>query len=266
MREDIMNYIKNYLLVIGLLVSRTAFAETGKPKPWQMNLQEAASPMMAGITDMHNFLLIVIAVIAIIVGCLLSYVVWRFRASKNPIPTTRTHNTVLEIIWTFIPVIIVVMITIPSVKLMFEMEKSHDPDMTVKVTGKQWYWTYEYPSVKGKKISFDSLLIEDKNLKPGQLRLLEVDNRMVVPVGTTVQVIITAADVLHSFAVPALGIKKDAVPGRINETWFRIEKEGVYYGQCSELCGKSHGFMPIAVHAVSKADFAAWVQKMQHEH
>ncbi|MES2607403.1 MAG: cytochrome c oxidase subunit II [Pseudomonadota bacterium] len=241
-------------------------AATGQPKPWQMNFQEAATPMMAGIAEMHNLLLVIIAVIAIIVGCLMTYVIWRFRASKNPIPSTTTHNTILEIAWTFIPVIVVVMITIPSVKLMYEMEKPHDPDMTVKIIGKQWYWTYEYPFKEGKTLSFDSRMIETKDLKKDQLRLLEVDNRMVVPVGTTVQLIITAGDVLHSFAVPSLGIKKDAVPGRINETWLRIEKEGVYYGQCSELCGINHGFMPIAVHAVSKADYAAWLTKMNHGH
>lgn len=253
-----------YFTVFILLTQIPVMAETGQPKPWQMNFQEAATPMMAGINDMHNLLLIIIAAIALVVGCLMSYVIWRFRASKNPIPSTTTHNTMLEIMWTFIPVVIVVMITIPSVKLMYEMEKPHDPDMTVKVIGKQWYWTYEYPVKEGKTLSFDSRMIETKDLKPGQLRLLEVDNRMVVPVGTTVQLIITAGDVLHSFAVPALGIKKDAVPGRINETWLRIEKEGVYYGQCSELCGINHGYMPIAVHAVSKADYASWLQKMKH--
>lgn len=251
-------------LTLVLLAITPAMATTGQPKPWQMNFQEAATPMMAGINDMHNLLLIIIAGVAVIVGCLLSYVIWRFRASKNPIPSTTTHNTMLEIMWTFIPVIVVVMITIPSVKLMYEMEKPHDPDMTVKIIGKQWYWTYEYPTKDGKTLSFDSRMIETKDLKPGQLRLLDVDNRMVVPVGTTVQLIITAGDVLHSFAVPSLGIKKDAVPGRINETWLRIEKEGVYYGQCSELCGINHGYMPIAVQAVSKSDYASWLQKMKH--
>ncbi len=262
-----MRHVKfNKIATALLLMQIPLMAATGQPKPWQMNFQEAATPMMAGIAEMHNLLLVIIAVIAIIVGCLMTYVIWRFRASKNPIPSTTTHNTILEIAWTFIPVIVVVMITIPSVKLMYEMEKPHDPDMTVKIIGKQWYWTYEYPFKEGKTLSFDSRMIETKDLKKDQLRLLEVDNRMVVPVGTTVQLIITAGDVLHSFAVPSLGIKKDAVPGRINETWLRIEKEGVYYGQCSELCGINHGFMPIAVHAVSKADYAAWLTKMNHGH
>lgn len=246
------------------LMHAPSMASTGQPKPWQMGFQKAATPMMAGINNMHNILLAIITAIAIIVCGLLSYVIWRFRASKNPVPSTTTHNTMLEVIWTLIPVIVVTMITIPSVKLMYEMEKPQDPDMTVKIIGKQWYWTYEYPTKEGKNLSFDSRMIETKDLKPGELRLLDVDNRMVVPVGTTVQLIITAGDVLHSFAVPALGIKKDAVPGRINETWLRIEKEGVYYGQCSELCGINHGYMPIAVHAVSKSDYASWLKKMNH--
>jgi len=257
--------MKCTLMSFLLFFTSSSMAATGQPKPWQMNFQEAATPMMAGIAHMHDFLLIVITIIAIIVGCLLTYVLWRYRASNNPIPSTTTHHTMLEIAWTFIPVIVVAMIMVPSIKLLYEMEKPHDPDMTVKVIGKQWYWTYEYPFKEGKTISFDSRLIDDKDLKPNQLRLLEVDNRMVVPVGTTVQLIITAGDVLHSFAVPSLGIKKDAVPGRINETWFRIDKEGVYYGQCSELCGVNHGFMPIAVQAVSKDEYTLWLAKMKNE-
>ena len=163
--------------------------------------------------------------------------------------------------WSFIPVVVVALIAVPSIRLLYEMEKPHDPDMTVKIIGKQWYWTYEYPTKDGKTVSFDSHMIEDKDIKAGQYRLLEVDNRMVVPAGTTVQLIITAGDVLHSFAVPALGIKKDAVPGRINETWLKIDKEGVYYGQCSELCGINHGYMPIAVHVVNKSEYNEWLKK-----
>lgn len=257
--------IQKYAVYLAPLLAHThLMASTGQPRPWQMGFQQAATPMMAGINDMHNILLIIITAIAIVVCSLLAYVIWRFRASKNPIPSTTTHNTMLEVVWTLIPVVVVAMITIPSVKLMYEMEKPQDPDMTVKIIGKQWYWTYEYPDKERKTLSFDSRMIETKDLKPGELRLLDVDNRMVVPVGTTVQLIITAGDVLHSFAVPALGIKKDAVPGRINETWLRIEKEGVYYGQCSELCGINHGYMPIAVHAVSKSDYASWLKKMNH--
>jgi cytochrome c oxidase subunit 2 len=217
--------------------------------------------MMEGIVGMHNLLLVIIAVIAVIVTLLLGYVVYRYRAKRNPIPTRTTHHTMLEIIWTMIPAIIVAIIAIPSVKLMLNLEKPQDPGMTIKVIGKQWYWTYEYPSKDSKTLSFDSRIIEDKDLKPGELRLLEVDRRVVVPVGETVQLLITAGDVLHSFAVPSLGIKKDAVPGRVNETWFRISKPGLYYGQCSELCGIKHGYMPIAIEAVSMAEYKAWHAK-----
>jgi cytochrome c oxidase subunit 2 len=236
------------------------YAKDGQPHKWQIYFQTPASPMMVGIERMHYLLLITIICIAVVVTALLGYVMWRYRAKKNPVPGTTTHHTVLEIVWTFIPVCIVAIIAVPSVHLLYEMEKPQDPEMTVKAIGKQWYWTYEYPQKDGKNISFDSMLIRDNDLKSGQLRLLDVDNRIVVPIHTTVQLLITAEDVIHSFAVPSLGIKKDAVPGRINETWFRIDKEGVYYGQCSELCGKDHGFMPIAVHVVSKKDYQEWLQ------
>lgn len=239
---------------------------TGLAHTMQFNLQKAASPMMEGITGMHNLLLVVIALIAILVTSLLIVTVYKFRASKNPIPSKTTHNTPLEIVWTIFPVVIVIIIMIPSVRLILDLEKPVDYDMTIKVIGKQWYWTYEYPSKTEKTISFDSIMIPDHELKPGQHRLLEVDNKIVVPVDTTVQLLITAGDVLHSFAVPSLGIKKDAVPGRTNETWFRISKPGVYYGQCSELCGIKHGYMPIAIEVVDKAAFQKWKQQQLASH
>ncbi len=251
---------------IAFASSSPTAAPMGQPHRFQMNLQEAATPMMEGLVSMHNMLLVIIALIAVFVTGLLIYVVYRYRASKNPIPSKVTHNTPLEIVWTLFPVIAVIIIMVPSVKLILEMEKPQNPEMTVKVIGKQWYWTYEYPAQNEKTLSFDSNMIEDKDLKPGQLRLLEVDNRVVVPVNTTVQLLITAGDVLHSFAVPALGIKKDAVPGRMNETWFRIKKEGVYYGQCSELCGIKHGYMPIAIEVVSKEKFKEWKAQKQAAH
>jgi len=213
--------------------------------------------MMEGVAHMHNFLLVVITCIAFLVGALLSYVTVRFRASRNPIPSKTAHHTLLEVVWTMIPVFVLVAIAIPSLKLLFSVEKAQKASMTVKAIGHQWYWTYEYPE---KQISYDSLMIEDKDLKPGQIRLLSVDNPVVVPVDTTVRILVTSQDVLHSFAVPSLGIKKDAVPGRLNETWLRIGKEGDYYGQCSELCGIKHGFMPIHVKVVSQEAYEAWVQ------
>jgi cytochrome c oxidase subunit 2 len=235
----------------------------GQPVQWQMDFQTASSPVMEGIVQVHNLLLWVIAGVSLLVLAALLYIVYRFRASKNPIPSNCTHNTTLEVIWTLVPVILLIIIGIPSIRLLHKMDKPVNADMTVKVMGHQWYWSYEYPDPADseKKIGFDSYMIEDKDLKPGQLRLFEVDNPMVVPVDTIIKVLVTAADVLHSFAVPALGIKKDAVPGRINETWFQITKPGTYYGQCSELCGAKHGFMPIAVKAVSKAEYATWLQE-----
>ncbi len=242
-------------VVGGLLMGGSALASV--PQPWQMGFQPAASPMMEGVTHMHNLLLAVITVIALLVGALMSYVMVRFRASRNPVPSTTAHHTLLEVVWTMIPVLILVMIAIPSLKLLFSLDKAQNATMTVKAIGHQWYWSYEYPE---KQITYDSYMIEDKDLKVGQVRLLSVDNPIIVPVDTTVRILVTSQDVLHSFAVPSLGIKKDAVPGRLNETWLRIGKVGDYYGQCSELCGIKHGFMPIHVKAVSKKGYEIWVQ------
>jgi cytochrome c oxidase subunit 2 len=226
------------------------------PKPWQMGFQPAASPMMEGVTHMHNMLLVIITVIALLVASLLCYVMIRFRASKNPVPSKNSHNTLLEVVWTMIPVLILVVIAIPSLRLLFSMDKAQNATMTVKAIGHQWYWSYEYPE---KQINFDSYMIEKKDLKPDQIRLLSVDNPIVVPVDTTVRILVTSQDVLHSFAVPSLGFKKDAIPGRLNETWLRVAKLGDYYGQCSELCGEKHGYMPIHVKVVSQEDYNAWV-------
>ena len=243
------------ILGVALLASHPALASV--PQPWQIGFQPAASPMMEGVTHMHNLLMIVVTCIALFVGALLSYVMVRFRASRNPIPSKTAHHTLLEVVWTMIPVFILVVIAIPSLKLLFAMDKAHNATMTVKAIGHQWYWSYEYPE---KQISYDSYMIEDKDIKPGQIRLLSVDNPIIVPVDTTVRILVTSQDVLHSFSVPALGIKKDAVPGRLNETWLRIAKEGDYYGQCSELCGVKHAFMPIHVKAVSHSDYDAWTK------
>ena len=247
--------IVTLLIVIGGFGSSISIASA--PKPWQIGFQPAATPVMEGIHSLHNLLLIVIFIIGIFVTCLLAYVIWRFRASKNPVPSKVTHNTFIEIIWTLGPVLVLIMIGIPSLKLLFFSDRIEHADLTIKAIGRQWYWSYEYPD---DNISFDSLMIQDKDLKPGDLRLLEVDNRVVVPVGKAVRLIVTSEDVLHSFAVPSFGLKKDAVPGRLNETWFKTEREGVYYGQCSELCGIKHGFMPIAVEVVSQEKFDEWVK------
>ena len=231
----------------------TAFAELGQPAPWEWTLQEAASPVMENIIWFHNFLFVLITLITLFVLALLVMVVMKFNAKTNPVPSRTTHNTLIEIAWTLIPVLILVGISIPSFKLLFLQLDIPKADLTVKVTGKQWYWSYAYPD--NGKFEFDSLLVQDK--KP---RLLGVDNEMVVPVNKVVRVQTTGADVIHAFAVPAFGIKIDSIPGRLNETWFKATKTGMFYGQCSELCGKDHAFMPIAVRVVSDQEFATWVE------
>jgi cytochrome c oxidase subunit 2 len=237
-----------------LLTSGAAFAELGQPAEWEYKLQGAASPVMEQITSFHNWLLWIISIITLFVLGLLITVVVKFNAKANPVPSRTTHNTLIELAWTLIPVLILVGIAIPSFKLLFEELDIPKADLTIKATGKQWYWSYAYPD--NGKFEFDSLLAQDK-----QPRLLGVDNEMVVPVNKIVRVQVTGADVIHSYAVPAFGIKIDAVPGRLNETWFQATKTGMFYGQCSELCGKDHAFMPIAVRVVSDQEFASWVEE-----
>jgi cytochrome c oxidase subunit 2 len=253
-------------LIFGILLASAsaAFAALGHPSPWQMGMQEAASPVMQDITDFHNFLLWITTAIAGFVLVLLLIVIVRFNARANPTPSRTTHNTPLEVMWTIVPVIILATIAVPSFRLLFLQLDVPKPDLTVKVTGKQWFWTYAYPD--NGNFQFDSLMVAEKDLKPGQMRLLAVDNEMVVPVNKVVHVLVTGADVIHSFNVASFGIRIDAIPGRINDTWFKATKEGVFYGQCSELCGKNHAFMPIAVHVVSEADFNAWVAKAKQEY
>ena len=234
----------------------------GAAKPWQMFYQDAESPVMKALVPLHNYVLIVITIITIFVLCLLAYIVLRFNRRANPKPQTFTHNKTIEIIWTVIPILILVSIAIPSLRLHYNYYNNetiiNDPEaLTLKVVGHQWYWSYEYPD---QGIAFDSNIKADKDLAPGEPRLLAVDNPIVVPVGRTVRVQITSADVIHAWALPAFGVKKGAVPGRLNETWFKADKEGIYYGQCSVLCGKSHGFMPVTIVAVSPEKFDAWVR------
>ncbi|MFT5552266.1 MAG: cytochrome c oxidase subunit 2 [Bradyrhizobium sp.] len=238
---------------VASVAAGSAFAEMGQPAPWEHTLQEAATPVMENIIWFHNFLLVLITVITLFVLALLVIVVVKFNARANPVPSKTTHNTLIEVAWTLIPVLILVGIAVPSFRLLFLELDVPKPDLTVKVTGKQWYWSYAYPD--NGKFEFDSLLDKDK-----QPRLLGVDNEMVVPVNKVVRIQTTGADVIHSFAVPAFGVKIDSVPGRLNESWFKATKTGVFYGQCSELCGKDHAFMPIAVRVVSDQEFATWVE------
>jgi len=241
------------LAVAGMTLVSGGMALAAQPQPWEMTLQPAASPVMENIISFHNLLLVLITLITLFVLVLLVIVVVKFNAKTNPVPSRTTHNTLIEVAWTLIPVLILVGIAVPSFRLLFQQLDIPKADLTVKATGKQWYWSYSYPD--NGKFEFDSLLAQDK-----QPRLLGVDNEMVVPVNKVIRVQTTGADVIHAFAVPAFGIKIDSIPGRLNETWFKATKVGMYYGQCSELCGKDHAFMPIAVRVVNDQEFAAWVE------
>jgi cytochrome c oxidase subunit II len=231
----------------------------GHAVPKQWNFQPAATDVMQRLTNLHNGLEIVAFAISVFVLVLMIIVVVRFSEKRNPTPSKTTHNTVVEIIWTVVPILILIGIAIPSMRLHYDMSYVENPEMTLKVTGQQWYWHYDYPDQGG--ISFDSYLVKEEDQKPGDLRLLTTDNKVVVPVDTTIRVLMTGGDVIHSWAMPAFGVKRDTVPGRLNETWFRANKTGIFFGQCSELCGVGHGFMPIEVHVVSKEAFKAWVEE-----
>lgn len=249
--------MKNILQLITSLAifssAHNAFAD--KPHPWQMTFQKAATPIMENIEHLHDFLMIILFGIVIVVLGLLAYVCLRFNARVNPVPNKFSHNVLIEVIWTIIPAIILVIIAVPSFRSLYYAEKAPKVDLTVKVVGYQWYWHYSYPD--NGNFEFDSYMLPDDK---SSLRLLEVDNRVVIPAGKVVEFLITAADVIHSFAVPAFGVKKDAIPGKINSVWVKVDKPGIYYGQCSELCGVNHGFMPIAIEVVTEEEFEAWVK------
>ncbi|WOJ88246.1 cytochrome c oxidase subunit II [Methylocapsa polymorpha] len=244
---------------LAALVAGAAQAD-GYPEPGQIGLQEAVTPIAEEMHVFHNWILlpIIIAISVFVLG-LLAYVIFRFNENANPTPSRTTHNSTLEVIWTVLPVMILVVIAIPSFRLLTHQIVVPPADVTVKVTGKQWYWTYNYPQDQGGGFEFDSYMVPQDALKPGDIRLLSVDNEAVVPVGKIVRLQVTAADVIHSFTIPSFGIRIDAVPGRLNETWFKAEREGVYYGQCSKLCGQDHAYMPISIRVVSAEDYAAWL-------
>ncbi|MET4697431.1 cytochrome c oxidase subunit 2 [Constrictibacter sp. MBR-5] len=238
-------------------------ASAQQPRPWELGLQPAATPQAERIADFHNLLLVIITLITLFVLGLLIYVMVRFNEKRNPEPTKTSHNTLIEVLWTGIPVIILVVIAVPSFKLLYYLDRTDEAELTLKAIGRQWYWSYEYPD--NGNFTFDSLMLEDDQRQPEQPRLLATNNPIVLPVDTNIRLLITASDVLHSWTVPSFGVKLDAVPGRLNETWVRIDREGVYYGQCSELCGVRHAYMPIEVHAVSKEAYAAWVADAQQK-
>jgi cytochrome c oxidase subunit II len=235
-----------------------------QPEPWQLGFQPATTPVMEQIDTLHDLLLWIITLISIFVLGLLGYACFRYRASRHTSPSRRTHNTVLEIAWTALPVLILVVIAIPLFKLLYYMDRTAEAEMTLKAIGRQWFWSYEYPDQGN--FTFDAYVVADADLEPGQLRLLTTDTAVVLPVDTNIRLLSTASDVIHSWAMPAFGVKLDAIPGKINEAWMRIEDPGMYYGQCSELCGDYHGFMPIMVKAVPKDEFDAWVKQAQEEY
>lgn len=252
-------FLKKFGVGAGVLAAllASAGAAFANPKPWEMDFQPAVTPVMADIEDFHRLLLYIITAICLFVLALLLWIMVRYNARANPTPSKTSHNTLLEVAWTIIPVIILVFIAIPSFRLLYYEMDIPKPDLTIKAIGKQWYWTYNYP---GSNLQFDSLILTDaQDAKQGKPRLLGVDNPVVVPVNKVVEVETTGADVIHSWAVPAFGVKMDAVPGRINHTWFKATKIGTYYGECSELCGARHAYMPIEVHVVSEADFQKWL-------
>ena len=238
------------------LLTLPSMALAGQPEPWGLNLQAAASPLAERINEFHDMLLWIIIAIALFVLVLLVWVIIRYNAKANPEPQQFTHHVGLEVLWTLIPIIILIVIAIPSFRVLYYNDRTENPEMTLKIIGYQWYWNYEYPDHGG--ISFDSYMVADEDITDDQVRLLSTDTQVVLPVDTDIQLLISAGDVLHSWTIPAFGVKMDAIPGRWNEAWVNISKPGIYYGQCSELCGKDHAYMPIEIKAVSKEDYKTW--------
>nr|WP_236841996.1 cytochrome c oxidase subunit II [Bosea sp. PAMC 26642] len=256
------------------MIPDSVLAGTGMPTPWQLNLQGPVTEVAEYIHWFHDWLNVIIFTITLFVLGLLLYVAWRFNEKANPTPSKTTHNALLEVAWTVIPVLILVVIAIPSFRLLKLQLEIPQADVTVKVTGKQWYWSYEYPQDAG-AFGFDSLMLDEKQraeaISGNKItaaeapRLLAVDNEAVVPVGKIVRIQVTGADVIHKFTVPSFGIKIDAIPGRLNETWFKADREGIYYGQCSFICGQNHAYMPIAFRVVSAERYATWLTESKQK-
>ena len=253
-------------LVAGLggVLGAAGSAVAQQPTDWEVDFQTALSPSMERIVDFNLMVTIIIVIITAFVFALMAWIVIRYNKKRNPVPSKTTHNTMLEVIWTVVPVIILLIIAVPSFRLLYFTDRVEDADMTLKAIGHQWYWSYEYPDHGD--FTFDAIMLEEDELEEGQPRLLATDEAVVLPVGAKIRLLTTADDVIHSWAIPALGVKMDSVPGRVNETWFQINREGTYYGQCSELCGTLHGFMPIMIEAVSQEDFDAWVEFAREEY
>jgi len=254
------------LIITGLCaLTSLAFAKAGLSENWQLNFQDPATDLMSDIISFHSYILMpIITGISILVLLLLLIVAFRFNSSRNPTASTTTHNTLVEVLWTVIPVILLIVIAIPSFRLLYVSETIPKADLTIKAIGNQWYWSYEYPDYGD--IVFDANMLNDDELSDPKLRLLETDTQIVVPINKVVKLQITSNDVLHAWTIPAFGVKMDAVPGRLNETWFKANQEGVFYGQCSELCGPKHSFMPINVKVVSEKEFQEWIGFAKEEY
>jgi cytochrome c oxidase subunit 2 len=254
--------VSSALGAVAMLAATAPAALAEQAYDWQLGMQPAASEVRDRIDSLHHELLIIITAITVFVLALLLWVMVRFNAKRNPVPSKISHNTVLEIAWTLIPVLILVAIAIPSFRLLYFMDKAEKAEMTLKVTGHQWYWSYEYPD--NGNVNFESrIVVDDKNEPAGNPRLLQTDNPVFLPVGTTIRILVSGTDVIHSWFVPAFGVQEYSVIGRVNESWVKIDREGTYYGQCNQICGLNHPFMPIEIHAVSKQEFAAWVEKQK---
>ena len=254
--------MKSILSLFFIFISFELFGK--QATDWQLSFQNPATDLMGSVVGLHNIILIVMTLVTLFVLFLLFYVSFRFSAKRNPIPSTTTHNTVVEVLWTAIPIVILVVLAIPSFKLLYQQEKSENYDMTVKVIGHQWYWEYEYPDHGD--FYFESYMVQEQDLEEGDLRLLTVDNPLVIPANKNIQILITAGDVLHSWAVPSMGLKTDAVPGRLNETWVNVKEPGIYRGQCSEICGSGHGFMPVVVKVLPEREFMAWANEAKNNY
>lgn len=256
------------ILLLPLVVPSGAAAQgqstaVAAPRPWEMGMQPAWGPIKREIIALHDMVLVIITLITILVGVLLAWVMYRYNARRNPVASRTSHHAVLEILWTVIPVLILVIIAIPSFRLVYYVDRTFNPDLTIKVTGHQWYWEYSYPD--NGNIDFSSYIVPDDHLKPGQLRLLTVDHELVVPVNKNIRVLVTSGDVIHSFFVPALGVQRYAIPGRTIETWMRVSREGVIHGECNQICGTDHSRMPITIRAVSETEFQAWLVQAKKE-
>ena len=261
MSANFMRYLSSGAFILGIFAASVAGA--AQPEPWQIGLQEPAGSIAQKATDLHNLLLIIISLISVFVLALLVYVGWRFRREANPTPSKTTHNTTIEILWTVVPVLILVVIAVPSFRLLYYMDETKNAEMVIKVTGNQWYWNYEYMD---DQIAFDSYMLSDDELQPGQPRLLSVDNPLVVPANTKIKMLVTANDVMHSFFVPSLAVQTYAFIGRVNEVWIDVpEGEKTYYGQCNQICGVNHSFMPIVVKAMAKKEYQAWLADAKQE-